>query len=160
TGTLNGSGQATYSTSSLTAGSHVISAVYSGDANYAPSTGTLTQVVNPAATSPALVSSVNPANLGQSVPFTATPTTSAATPPGTVGCKDGAATLGTATLNGSGQATRTTTSLGGGTHPITAVYTATGNFASSTSPIVNQIVNLSGTTTTLVDSIHSTIVGQ
>jgi hypothetical protein len=48
--TLNGSAQASVSTASLTAGSHVITAVYSGDTTYAPSTGTLAggQVVNDA----------------------------------------------------------------------------------------------------------------
>jgi hypothetical protein len=41
TGTLNASGQATYTTSSLTVGSHVITAVYGGDGNFNGSTGTL-----------------------------------------------------------------------------------------------------------------------
>jgi hypothetical protein len=46
--TLNASRQASISTTSLTAGSHVITAVYSGDAFYATSTGTLSggQFVN------------------------------------------------------------------------------------------------------------------
>ncbi len=45
---LNGSGIAQYSTSALTAGTHTITGVYSGDSNYATSTGTLSggQVVN------------------------------------------------------------------------------------------------------------------
>jgi uncharacterized repeat protein (TIGR01451 family) len=38
---LNGSGVATFSTSTLVAGVHVISALYSGDANFLTSTGTL-----------------------------------------------------------------------------------------------------------------------
>lgn len=48
--TLNGSAQAFVSTTSLTAGSHVITAVYSGDGTYAASTGTLSggQIVNDA----------------------------------------------------------------------------------------------------------------
>ena len=40
-GTLNASGVATYSTSGLAVGLHVISAVYSGDGNFNTSTGTL-----------------------------------------------------------------------------------------------------------------------
>jgi Tol biopolymer transport system component len=45
---LSASGVATFSTSTLTTGTHNITAVYSGDANFAASTGTLTdgQVVN------------------------------------------------------------------------------------------------------------------
>ncbi|MDB6066576.1 MAG: hypothetical protein JWR26_2784 [Pedosphaera sp.] len=42
------SGQATYITSTLTATSHIITAGYVGDANYAASTNTLTQTVNTA----------------------------------------------------------------------------------------------------------------
>jgi hypothetical protein len=61
--------------------------------------------------------------------------------------KDGSTTLGTATLNGSGQASLTTSSLTLGTHSITASYAANGNFAASTSAPLSQVVN------TPVDSI-------
>jgi uncharacterized repeat protein (TIGR02543 family) len=57
-GTLNG-GAATYAASGLTAGSHSITAQYGGDANYAASTNTLTQVV---AQRPAVVSIASAAN--------------------------------------------------------------------------------------------------
>ena len=43
--TLNSSGVATISTSTLTVGAHSITAVYSGDTNFTTSTGTLTQTV-------------------------------------------------------------------------------------------------------------------
>ena len=47
TGTLNGFGVATYTTSSLAVGQHSITAVYGGDANNAGSTSAvLTQTVN------------------------------------------------------------------------------------------------------------------
>jgi hypothetical protein len=50
TGTLNSSGVATFAISSLSVGSHVITAVYGGDASNATSTSNaLTQVVNPPA---------------------------------------------------------------------------------------------------------------
>ncbi|MCK9915212.1 Ig-like domain repeat protein [Microbacteriaceae bacterium K1510] len=49
TGTLNGAGQTTFATSSLTVGAHSITAVYSGDANNAASTSAaLTQAVGTA----------------------------------------------------------------------------------------------------------------
>src|SRR5271157_4891996 len=47
--TLNSSGGATITTSTLTAGSHSITAVYSGDTNFTTSTGTLTQTVTSSA---------------------------------------------------------------------------------------------------------------
>jgi ABC-type phosphate transport system substrate-binding protein len=46
---LNDAGQAIYTTSSLAAGNHTITAVYSGDLNYEISTGTLNQTVIPLA---------------------------------------------------------------------------------------------------------------
>ncbi|MFF7654656.1 Ig-like domain repeat protein, partial [Streptomyces sp. NPDC007983] len=50
TGTLNGAGQATVSTNALTTGSHTVTATYSGDSCYSPSTGSLTQTVSGGAT--------------------------------------------------------------------------------------------------------------
>src|SRR4029078_12324008 len=44
---LNGSGQATFATASLAVGTHVISADYSGTANFQASTGSFTQTVQP-----------------------------------------------------------------------------------------------------------------
>jgi hypothetical protein len=44
--TLSSSGEATYSTSSLTAGSHVIAGAYSGDSSYSASSGTITETIN------------------------------------------------------------------------------------------------------------------
>jgi uncharacterized phage protein gp47/JayE len=47
TGTVNGSGRATFTTSLLTVGTHPITAEYSGDANFTSSTSAvLTQMVN------------------------------------------------------------------------------------------------------------------
>ena len=88
-----------------------------------------------------LTSSLNASNFGQSVTFTATVTANAGTPTGTVTFYDNAATaLGTGTLS-SGTAAFTTTSLSVGSHSITAVYSGDGNFATSTSSPLTQIVN-------------------
>lgn len=147
------SGQASVSTSALTTGNHSIRAAYSGDATFATSTSNiLAQTVNQAATSTALVSSANPVGFAQPVTFTATvtvPAPGAGTPTGTVTFRDGATTLGSSTLNASGQATHTTSSLGGGARSITAVYNGDANFGASTSSSVAQVVNAGATTTTL-----------
>ena len=132
---------ASFSTSSLTAGSHSITATYNGDAIFSPSTSPpLVQAVNqPAATTTTLASSVNPSNVGQAVTFTATVTSSAGTPSGTVSFKDGATVIGTATL-AAGAAAFTTSSLTLGRHTITASYGGTAGFAASTSPALTQTV--------------------
>jgi len=92
----------------------------------------------------AVSSSQNPSTSGQSVTFTATvtPTSGIGTPSGTVQFKDGSANLGAAqTLNGSGQAGLTTSSLSQGAHSITAAYSGDNTFAGSTSSPFSQTMN-------------------
>jgi hypothetical protein len=129
-------------TSALALGAHPITAVYSDDANNAPSTSpVLNQLVNAptgGATSTALSSSINPSQLGQSVTFTAT--VSGSSPTGSVQFFNGIASLGNASLNG-GVATLSTSRLTAGMHSITAVYSGDANDMTSTSPAVIQTVN-------------------
>jgi len=146
TGTLNGSGQATFVTSTLAVGSHSISASYGGDANFNGSTSSkLTQTVKYGTTTSAS-SSVNPSVFRQSVTFTATVTASspgAGTPAGKVTFQDG----GTAITNCSnlslnqGRASCATSSLSVGSHSITATYGGSSTFNPSTSPTITQTVN-------------------
>src|SRR5262249_7299347 len=72
-------------------------------------------------------------------------------PTGTVTFKEGSTTLGTATLDASGVATFTTTSLGLGTHSITATYTTTSNYNSS-SATVSQTIVLPHVASTVIDN--------
>ena len=75
--TLNGSDQATFTTSSLAVGSHTITAAYSGDSNFEASTGSDSaspQVVSAASKSATsdVTSSLNPSVHGQTVTFSVT----------------------------------------------------------------------------------------
>ena len=89
---------------------------------------------------------------GQSVTFTARVSAASGNPTGTVTFKDGATTLGTGTLSttsGATTATFTTSGLSFGTHTITAVYGADGNFTASTSSwALTQTVNQATPTVT------------
>jgi hypothetical protein len=167
TGTLNGSAQATYTTSSLSAGSHSITAVYGSDANYAASTSSvLTQVVNgpaTAATTTTLTAAPNPATVGQTVVLTGTvaETSGNAVPTGTVTFYDGTTALGTGTLS-SGSATYPVTSLAAGTHSITASYGGDTSNSSSTSSAITVTVTAAApaaTATTLAASTTSAVGG-
>jgi len=166
TGTTNASGVATFTTSSLIAATHPITATYSGDTNFATSTSSaVSQVVNPAPTATALASAPNPSVFGQSVTFTATVTVSSpgagAIPAGeTVTFKDGPNTLGTGLTNASGVATFTTSALTAATHSVTAVYAGDTSFATSTSSAVSQVVNQASTTTTVTSSVNPSSLGQ
>src|SRR5882762_8908279 len=152
TGTLSGGG-ATFTTSGLTGGTHSITAVYSGDANFAGGTSpALMQTVNKVGDSTSVASSNNPSIFGSAVTFTATVTSSATSiPTGTVTFQDGAATLGTGMLSG-GNATLATSALVGGVHSITVIYGGDANFASSTSPGLMQTVNKAASSTSVVSS--------
>jgi streptogramin lyase len=145
TGTLNAAGKAALIDTTLTVGTHSITAVYAGDGNYTGSTSSaLTQKVTDTTTT-SLVSSLNPSLLGQLVTFTATVTASGAgagTPTGNVTFFDGATQIGTGTLNAAGNATLNDSTLAFGTHSITAVYAGDGNYTGSTSSAVSQAVNL------------------
>jgi len=141
-------GSATYVTSALSLGSHDLTAVYAGDSVYGGSTSTtLTQTINQTATTTAVGSSRNPSNNGGTVTFTATVSPAAT---GTVQFFDGASSLGLGTLNGSSQATVTTSALTVGSHSITAVYGGTAGYNGSTSPALTQTVNSSGISVTVV----------
>ncbi len=157
TAALNGSGVATFSTSSLGIGAHSITAAYAGDTNFASSSsGQLSQNVNIANTTLGLGSSVNPSIYAQSVTFTATVSPSSAT--GNVTFSDGSSALGTAALNG-GVATFSTSSLSVGAHSITAAYAGNANFAPSSSGQLLQNVKTS-TTVLLGSSVNPSASGQ
>lgn len=161
TGTLGSSGTATFSTSTLGAGTKAVTAVYSGDSTFATSTSkAVSQVIAKATTTTALVSSRNPSSFGQSVTFTATVTPRfGGTPAGTVTFKNGTTTLGTATLS-NGAAKFVTTKLPVGSASITAVYAGNSSFLASTSSALIQVVNQAGTTTSLGSSLNPAAAGQ
>ena len=167
--TLNGSDQATFTTSSLAVGSHTITADYSGDTTFAASTGSdsaAPQVVKKAATTTTLASAPNPSVPDQTVTFTATVAATApgtGTPTGTVNFLEGTTTLASSvTLNGSDQATFTTSSLAVGSHTLTAHYSGDTSFQISTgsdsaSP---QVVNKASTTTSISSVSNPSVFGQ
>ncbi len=163
TGTLNAGAIATFSTSTLGVGNHTITTVYNGDGNFKVSTATaLGQTVNQASTSTRLTSSLNPSVYGQAVTFTATVTANspgAGTPAGTVTFKDGTTALATGTLDASGRATFSTSSLSVGNHSITAVYGGNTNYRASASTKLTQKVNAAGTASTLTSSANPSVYG-
>jgi hypothetical protein len=161
TSALGAGGQASFTATTLSVGTHAITAAYLGDANFTGSSSSaITQTVNKGSTTTGLASSVNPSYTGQTVTFTATVSGSGTTATGTVTFLDGFQTLGTANLNGAGAATVSTSSLSLGTHSITAVYAGDSNYFGSTSAALSQTVTLPPTTTTLTSSLNPSIYTQ
>ncbi len=139
TATLDGTGNATFSTQALSVANHSISAVYNGDGNFIGSTsGSYADTVSQAGSAVAVTSSPDSPVFGQAVTFTAT--VSALTlpspqggegsigPTGTVSFVEGATTLASGVVVLSGQATFSTTALTAGSHTVTASYSGDGNF--------------------------------
>ena len=135
TGTLN-SGSASFSTSTLKAGTNAITAVYGGDGTLAGSKSkAVSQVVSKATTTTGLVSSVNPSKVGQSVTFTASVTPEfGGTVTGTVSFYDGTTLLKTVALSG-GAAKFVTTKLAAGSHTIKATYNGSTSFTGSSASL-------------------------
>ncbi len=122
---LAGSGPytATYSTGTLSAAAHALSAVYNPPAGYTASTGPLAFTVNPlTSTSTSLsVSPPSPQIAGTAEALTATVSPVAAT--GTVQFEDGTTAIGSPQPVLGGTATVSTSSLPSGTDALSAVFT-------------------------------------
>src|SRR5580658_1461238 len=164
TGTLNGSGVATYNTSSLAPGQHSITVNYPGDSdNGGASSTVLTQTVQEN-TATTVTVNTNPSIAGNSIEFTATVTASASgattiTPTGTVTFEDGATAFGMGTVNGSGVATLNTAALPAGTQSVTAVYGGDTINLTSQSAVLTQVVD-QNTTMTVASSTNPSGVGN
>ena len=155
-------GIATYTTATLLGGNHPVTGLYSGDTNYMGNTGALNSplTVGVGSATAVVASSLSPSNYGVSVTFTATVTGPNATPTGTITFLDGAKTIGTGTLDGSGKATMSISSLVVGDHPITVNYGGDSNFNAVTSSPITQTVNAVAATVTVTSSINPSTFGQ
>jgi hypothetical protein len=162
TSALSG-GVATFTSSTLGVGSHSLTSVYSGDADFTGSTSPVdTVTVTQASTTTSLTATPDPSVFGQAKTLTATVTAvppGAGTSTGTVSFFDGATLLGTSALSG-GVATFTTTALGVGSHPLTSVYTGDTGFNGSTSPVDTVTVTQASTTTSLTAAPDPSVFGQ
>jgi len=121
TGSATGSYPITVSTSGLSAANYTFQAV----------NGTL--VITQAGSTTTLTALPATTTAGQTVTLTATVASAAGVPTGTVTFKNGTATVGTGTLNASGVATFSSTTLAGANYNVTAVYGGNPNFTGSTS---------------------------
>ena len=140
TASLNSSTTATLSINAFQAGPHSLTAVYAGNVAFAASASpTYALTVHPLPTATMLTGGPNPAALGAPVTFTAS-VSAPVTPTGSVAFYDGSTALGTSSLDAKGNTAFTTSSLALGTHTIMASYSASQNFAASSSSVFNETV--------------------
>ena len=148
TGTVNASGIATFTTSTLAMGSHNITAYFQGTDDYGTSTSPILVQMVRRTSATTLTSNLNPSIYGQSVTFTATVTGPSGTPTGTVSFYEGTTLLGTGTLTGGVASMAPYSFLPVGSHNITAVYSGDANYVPSTSAVLIQVVNQATLTVT------------
>ena len=156
-------GSATFTDSALNAGTHTLTAIYSGDTNFTGGTSqSMIQSVTQATTT-SLVVSANPMSYGQTVWFTATVVPASTIVP-----------TGTITWNFANNATTTTTLSQGtpdqclfslyantvGPCTVTAIYGGDSNSLASTSATIVETINQAATTTTLTSSPNPLYLGQ
>ena len=160
-GTLDGSGQAQVTISSLSVGTHQVIAVYGGDGTFTGSTSNLLdQVVDPVPTTTVVSASPDPSVCGEEVTVCATVTMDApgtGTPTGTVTFTGPGGLNQTATLDALGIACVTTTVLATGT--VTATYNGDGCAAAS-SDTVGVTVNPASTTTVVSATPDPSVCGE
>jgi len=129
------------------AGSHSLSATYTGDGNYLASNSTSYPVtIGKEPTKTSLAPSANPSYLNRAVTFTVnlSATAEPVQPTGMVMFYDGSIPLGSAII-ATGVATLTTSSLTVGSHTISAAYNGDGNYeASAATALVESIKTLVG----------------
>jgi hypothetical protein len=157
-------GAATFSTTTLAVGSHTITALYSGDADYTASQGNDAppQVVIKDASHTVLTSFPNPAVFGQVVSFTVIVRSvplGSGTPTGTVIFLDGTKTLGSLILDSTARGTFSTASLSRGNHAINVNYSGDGKFLASSDTNFGETVLKDATTATVTASANPAVLG-
>jgi large repetitive protein len=156
TALLNASGVATINVSTLTPGTHSLSATYGGDGKAAASVSAALPMVVKEATIVAEASNSNPALTLAPVVLSASVTNAGiGTATGSIVFTDGGTQLGTATLNANGVASITVPQFSAGAHQLASSYAGDGdNFSGVSTPLV-QTVTLRPTTTALTASLTS-----
>lgn len=137
--TVTANGTALLSSNSLAVGTHAIQAVYSGDANYSSQSASLSEIILPAPTLTALTVSPNPAFPGVAVTLRAV-VTGVGIPSGIVTFYDGALSIGSGSLDATGTALLTVTTLQLGSHPLTAAFAGSSSANASVSPVVTEVI--------------------
>ena len=169
TGTLV-NGTATFAAWGLSVGTHTVRAAYTGDQgnNYLTSASpTANHTVARGATTAGLTSSVNPSAVGQQVTFTAAVASSfgvygtgVSAITGSFTFYDGGVSIGTATVDGNGHATLSTSALSVAGHSVTATYGGDARYLTATSAAVSQTVAQGTVTVGVSSSAATSVFGQ
>ena len=162
--TISSTGTATCTTSSLTSGSHSITASFPGDSNYNKSTSsTFTLTVNAASATTSLAASPSTSTVvNNQVTFTETvsaPSSGSPTPSGTVSFTDNGKAISSSCTSVSltnGAAKCVTSTLTAGNHPISANYSGDTNYSSATNSLTQAVSQATSSTAVASSSTNNT----
>lgn len=158
--TLNTAGSGSFTTSTLSVGTHHIVASYAGDANNsAAQSQTVTVTILAATTNTTLTSSAPSSHFGDTVTLQAVVSSGNPGLTGSVTFQDGGTNLGTVAINAAGVATVQISNFSVAQHNIVATYSGDSTHATSTSAVLIQSV-VDPTNVTLVSNINPAIGGN
>jgi hypothetical protein len=161
TAAVNGSGIALLDTTALPVGVNSITAVYSGNSTYSPSTSNAVNVTITGSTQKSstitLVATPTSGGVGTTITLTATVSGAAGIATGTVQFSDNGTIIGTAPLNAQGKAVLTTSTLPVGADGLTATYLGSGTYLTSTSGTVIVTITAIGTGTSVTTLVASPV---
>ena len=144
-------------------GTHMITATYSGDGSFLPTTGTLDLSVLAAQTSITVTTSPNPAVFGQTLVVQAIVTADApstATPTGTVQFTVDGAASGAPIPVSDGVASLPLVGLALGAHTITATFVGDPGFANAAGAVTGGVTVQATTATAIAASASAVAAGQ
>jgi hypothetical protein len=145
------SGPALGATPPTGVGTYTVVASFAGSADFvAAVSAPVTFTISRGATSVVVAASSESPVFGQSLMFVATVTAAGGAPNGVIAFFDGTTPLGSAPIDGSGQATLPTSSLAVGSHSITATYAGNSNLLGATFGPISESVAPDATATVLV----------
>lgn len=157
---LNSAGQANLKLSNLSSGSHLVTAKYGGDtADSGSVSAAVTETVNQATTATALTSSSNPSVAGAALTFIASLTSNGSLPSGSILLRDGSAVIGSALVGPTGSAQFTVSNLTPEPHVLTAFFAGDADHLSSTSPALNQAIQLATSIAGVVSAQNPGLLG-
>ncbi len=117
----------------LDAGTHPVSAAYSGNTLYSPASASADVVVGKATPTISLVSSPNPVETGFPLELSASVESPISVPTGSINFLDGSNVVASVPLDKSGDAAFTIAQYTAGTHAIKAAYSGDNNFSAVSS---------------------------
>ncbi len=151
-------GTATFTSTTLAPGAHVLQAAYSGDTlDAASSSNTSTLTVAIATTATAFTTSANPINSGLSLTLNATVTGNGGAPSGSITFNDGGTAITTVQLSTAGTASFSLSTLAPGIHQLSATYSGDTLDAKSVSSTISEQV-AQKTSVTLASSVNPSLL--